>query len=330
MTRRGRIVLLAVVAVVIIGLGWFVVSSLRSVATSFAGPGAECTVTATPAAPESTITLSESSLAPATGTADAVLPAGTGLTVDAVQLQHAATINAVGLRLELPDRARVIALATALQESSLRNLPDGDRDSLGLFQQRPSQGWGTVTEIRDPVYAAGKFFDALLDVPGWADLALTDAAQEVQYSGFPDAYAKWEPAAERLATALSSPEIGTVNCRDGAVASTADTPQRPAPDGTAGAAPALATLLGEAQAELGGLGLTGLGDDGRSATVSVAVGGLDAAHSGAVFAAWAVAHTTGSPVTHIAVADRLWFEHAWGPADGTGLPAGQVRITVNA
>ena len=120
-----------------------------------------------------------------------------------VQLQHASTINAVGLSRGIPERGRIIAVATAYQESSLRNRPDGDRDSVGLFQQRPSQGWGTAEQIMDPIYAAGKFYDALLEVPDWQDMSLTDAAQAVQYSGFPDAYAKWEPQATTLVRALS-------------------------------------------------------------------------------------------------------------------------------
>lgn len=78
-----------------------------------------------------------------------------------------------------------IALATALQESALRNIDYGDRDSLGLFQQRPSQGWGTPAQIMDPVYSAGVFYDRLAEVPGYSRLPLTVAAQRVQRSGFP-------------------------------------------------------------------------------------------------------------------------------------------------
>ncbi len=327
MTRTGKLVLLGVITVLVAGVGWFVVSLLRNAGASVAGPGPECTVALTAAAPATTLALSESSVVlSATGTVGEI-PATAALSLDAVQLQHASTVNAVGLLRELPDRARVIALATALQESSLRNLPDGDRDSLGLFQQRPSQGWGTVAQISDPVYAATAFYDALLDVPGWADLSLTDAAQAVQYSGFPDAYAKWEPAASRLATALASAELGLITCRDGAVAPTADTPVRPGLDGVSAATPRLATLLAEAQVELGGLTVVGVDGDGRTATVSSAIGGLDPARSAAVFSAWAIAHATGAGVTHVAVADRLWFDHAWGAFD-PALPAGQVRVTL--
>ena len=93
------------------------------------------------------------------------------------------------------------------------------------------------------------------------------------------------------------------------------------------ATPGLATLLAEAQVELGGLTVVGVDGDGRTATVSSAIGGLDPARSAAVFSAWAVAHATGAGVTHVAVADRLWFDHAWGAFD-PALPAGQVRVTL--
>ncbi len=123
-----------------------------------------------------------------------------------VQAANAATITAVGQERSLPERAVVIALATAMQESKLVNLDYGDRDSLGLFQQRPSQGWGSPSQVRDPRYAAGRFYDALVRVPHWQTMPLTEAAQAVQQSGFPDEYAKWEPRASALAGAL----LGTV------------------------------------------------------------------------------------------------------------------------
>ncbi|GGK36669.1 hypothetical protein GCM10010124_31640 [Pilimelia terevasa] len=93
---------------------------------------------------------------------------------------------------------------TAMQESGLRNLPGGDRDSVGLFQQRPSQGWGTVAQLRDPAYAATKFYQRLAKVPGWERMSVTDAAQAVQRSAYPNAYAKHEPAAIRLLTAIGT------------------------------------------------------------------------------------------------------------------------------
>src|SRR5262245_1556662 len=128
---------------------------------------------------------------------------GATFTMSPEQASHATTIAAVGKRLGMPDHAVSVALAAALQESGLQNLDYGDRDSLGLFQQRPSQGWGTAAEIRKPVYASTKFYEALLKVSGWQSMTITQAAQAVQESGYPEAYAKWEPLATALQKALS-------------------------------------------------------------------------------------------------------------------------------
>lgn len=128
------------------------------------------------------------------------------------QAVNAATITAVGTARGLPERAVTIALATALQESALRNIEHGDRDSLGLFQQRPSQGWGTEKQIMDPIYSAGMFYDHLVEVPGYTRLPLTVAAQRVQRSGFPQAYAKHEPDATLLAAALTGRAAATLTC----------------------------------------------------------------------------------------------------------------------
>ena len=134
-------------------------------------------------------------------------------TLDIDQASNSTTIAAVGKRLGLPDHAVTIALAAALQESRLRNLPYGDRDSLGLFQQRPSQGWGTSAEILTPSYAAAAFFRELTRVNGWATLPVTVAAQEVQRSAAPTAYAQWEPQARALAKALTGQTEAGLTCR---------------------------------------------------------------------------------------------------------------------
>ncbi|MFC5074174.1 C40 family peptidase [Kitasatospora cinereorecta] len=137
------------------------------------------------------------------------------------QVANAKTIQATGVAMNVPARGQVVALATALQESGLRNLTYGDRDSLGLFQQRPSQGWGTANEILDPVHASTKFYEGLKKVSGWQSLSVTQAAQAVQRSGFPEAYAKWEPLATALQQAIE-PLLPTAD-----IASTA-----PAPSGS--------------------------------------------------------------------------------------------------
>jgi hypothetical protein len=127
---------------------------------------------------------------------------GTSVTLSSEQAASATAIADIGRARGLPDRAVVIALATAQQESRLRNLDYGDRDSLGLFQQRPSQGWGTEAQVQDPAYAAGIFYDHLVQVPGWETGRLTEVAQTVQRSGFPEAYQQWEPMATELTAAL--------------------------------------------------------------------------------------------------------------------------------
>ncbi|GAA0547549.1 hypothetical protein GCM10010172_31680 [Paractinoplanes ferrugineus] len=130
---------------------------------------------------------------------------------DAEQLANARTIVNVGTDRRIPARGQIIALATAMQESGLHNLAGGDRDSVGLFQQRPSQGWGTPAQIADPVYAAGKFYDKLATIRGWQTMPLTEAAQAVQGSSLPNAYAKWEDDATALGQQLGA---GTGNAAD--------------------------------------------------------------------------------------------------------------------
>ncbi|MDG4817000.1 MULTISPECIES: M23 family metallopeptidase [unclassified Micromonospora] len=135
---------------------------------------------------------------------------------DSDQVGNAATIVTTGARLALPARGWVVAVATAMQESTLRNLSGGDRDSVGLFQQRPSQGWGTPAQLQDPVYASDKFYRKLVAVGGWQAMPLTEAAQAVQVSAYPDAYAKWEGPATRLVTAIADttglPTDGLAGC----------------------------------------------------------------------------------------------------------------------
>jgi hypothetical protein len=140
-----------------------------------------------------------------------VAPSGT-FTISASQARYGATIAAVGERDGMPDHAVSVALATALQESKLADLNYGDRDSLGLFQQRPSQGWGTAAQVQNPVYAANAFYVALAKVPGWQDIAVTLAAQDVQRSADPDAYAQWTTEAEAFAEAFTGEAPGALAC----------------------------------------------------------------------------------------------------------------------
>jgi hypothetical protein len=131
------------------------------------------------------------------------------------QAEHAGLIVAISVARGLPARAASIALATAYQESGLRNLDRGDRDSLGLFQQRPSQGWGTPEQVSDPTYATNAFYDALVTIPGYTSMEITVAAQAVQRSAFPTAYADHERDARALASALTGYSPAAFSCRLG-------------------------------------------------------------------------------------------------------------------
>lgn len=119
-------------------------------------------------------------------------------TLSAEQLSNAAKIVNVGRSMGASNRDLIIGLMTALQESGLRNISGGDRDSAGLFQQRPSQGWGSIQQVTDPEYASRKFFTALMSVAGRHEMPLTAAAQAVQRSAYPNAYSKWEDEARAI------------------------------------------------------------------------------------------------------------------------------------
>jgi hypothetical protein len=118
------------------------------------------------------------------------------------QTANVKAIIAATKKAGLPERAAVISIATSLQESKLENLGHlgdaNDHDSLGLFQQRPTSGWGTPEQITDPAYSTTAFLKGLKQVDGWQDMPLTEAAQTVQVSAYPDAYAQWEQQAADL------------------------------------------------------------------------------------------------------------------------------------
>jgi LysM repeat protein len=149
------------------------------------------------------------------GVGAAVASTGGSVAILTAEMErNARTILGVGRSLGVPEYGLVIALAAAMQESSLRNLNYGDRDSLGLFQQRPSTGWGTPAQVTDPVYASRLFFGGpsnpnkgktrgLLDISGWQSMTVTQAAQAVQRSAYPNAYAKWETSARAWVAQLS-------------------------------------------------------------------------------------------------------------------------------
>jgi cell wall-associated NlpC family hydrolase len=127
------------------------------------------------------------------------------------QLANAATIVAIGKQMSIPEQGIVVAIATAMQESSLDNLDHGDQDSLGLFQQRPHQGWGTPAQIMNPTNAATQFYQHLLKVPGWQQMSVNDAAQAVQRSATPNAYTQHEQAAREVLDTVQAVSCTTTN-----------------------------------------------------------------------------------------------------------------------
>ena len=140
------------------------------------------------------------------GTGGAAIPLDTG------QAGIAATIAGIAARHRLPQRAVTIALAAALQESELQNLDYGDRDSVGVFQQRPSQGWGTTAEMEDPVYATTRFFAALVRLPGYTTMPVGQAAQDVQHSADGSAYEQWVGIATQLTGYFTGTWPAEVSC----------------------------------------------------------------------------------------------------------------------
>lgn len=221
--------------------------------------------------------------------------------LDSEQMSNAATIAAVGLRREVGERGIVVALAAALQESKLRNLEHlgrkNDHDSLGLFQQRPSQGWGTAEQIMDQRYAAERFYSALMKVKGWERMRVTEAAQRVQRSAFPEAYQKWADEAQTLASALTGSSPAVLSCEAR----------------SSGAPPALASERFELD-----FGRPLITED-QILRVPVAD-----AKTGWQFAHWFVAHAEATGLGRVTFGDRQWSrsDGAWQPA----TPAGAQEV----
>jgi hypothetical protein len=134
--------------------------------------------------------------------------------LDLDQAHFASIIAGLSVRRGLPPRAASIALATAYQETGIRNLDYGDSDSVGLFQQRPSQGWGTRQQVMDPYYATGKFYDALVKIKNWESDDINDVAQQVQQSGHPEAYRDHEADGRVLASTLTGQSPAGFSCLD--------------------------------------------------------------------------------------------------------------------
>ncbi|ABK04186.1 conserved hypothetical protein [Arthrobacter sp. FB24] len=224
------------------------------------------------------------------------------------QAANAALITAVAVRRGLPPRAASIALATAMQESKLRNIEHGDKagpDSRGLFQQRPSQGWGTEEQVMDPYYSTGAFFDALVKIPGYESLEVTAAAQQVQRSAYPAAYAEHEDMGRAFASALTGQSPAALDCT------------LKSPEGAGD----VQAVLAEINAAFGNVQGSA---DGRTIVLQA-----DGSEAWAV-AQWAVANAKSLSVTEVGVDGRSWdraSRNGWQPS---GAQPGQVTVTVAA
>ncbi len=235
---------------------------------------------------------------------------GTSWYLEPEQADNAALIAATALRRGLPARAVTIALATALQESKLRNLPEGDRDSVGLFQQRPSQGWGTVDQLMDPVYATNAFYDALTKVPGYQDMTITQAAQAVQRSAFPDAYAQHETRARAWASALAGYSPGAVTCTLGT------------------AAPVTADVVLTRVARDLGIPATAAGSTVTLDVTALPGGDTAATRLGSAIAQWAVALAAPLGLAEVRVGDSTWTRADQWSTASSQVPTGQVVLVL--
>ncbi len=232
---------------------------------------------------------------------------GRSVVLNLDQARYTSIIVGVSVRRGLPARAATIAMATVYQETDIRNLDYGDRDSVGLFQQRPSQGWGTVDQIMDPYYSTGKFYDALVKIDGWRGGDITEMAQRVQRSGFPDAYRDHEADARVLASVFTGNSPAGLTCLERS--------------GTAGDAAglrsALVKTLGRAEIETTGT------------TLLISAGSAKEAWA---YATFAVANSGRYGTTQVLVGDRVLDIDGvalseWGVADDA-VGKTQVKITV--
>ena len=225
----------------------------------------------------------------------------------------AGVIAAVAQERGLGPQAAAIGIATGIQESGLRNLDHGDEagpDSRGVFQQRPSQGWGTQAEVMDPVRASHGFFAELENlVPDYADLPVTEAAQAVQRSAYPDAYADHEEEARAWAAALTGREPQRLRCRL-APAEGAD------PNGfTAASARQHPSVVWRSTPDGAALVADASGEEAAS------------------LAAWAVVNAAGHGVRRVEAGDLVWDRAGDGglspraEADPAAAPVEGVRVT---
>lgn len=233
----------------------------------------------------------------------------TTVEIDLEQATWASLMAAIAHRRDLPPRATTIAIATAYQESKIHNIDYGDRDSVGLFQQRPSQGWGAVDQILDPHYSIRAFYDGLVRVNGYQNMAITDAAQAVQRSAFPTAYAQHEANARALASALRGHSPAAFAC---AVES-----REPDPS-------ALVELLNKAW------GTVTVVEDGDDYVIRLNGPAEDTIVRGWALAQFIVANAALHGVSEIRFDDMQWQAHdqrpEWTPTEGESRTEVRYRL----
>lgn len=270
LTLRGRAVVGTVLVLVLAVAGYAIYHSFRSVPAALPPPGCQ---------------------------------AGSGeqaITLDTDQAAIAATIAGVAARHRLPRQAITIAYAAALQESQMQNLDYGDLDSVGVFQQRPSQGWGTASELEDPVYATTKFFAALVQVHGYTKMPVDQAAQDVQHSADGTAYEQWAPLAAALAGYFTGAPPHDVSCwytppaQADLAAATRQLTQTFGPQGRAGVVIRITTDRS---------------DKNQEGSVAVVHAKQDAAWT---VAGWLVAHAQD-----YGISDVRYAGYEWNAADGS-------------
>jgi hypothetical protein len=223
-------------------------------------------------------------------------------TYDLEQMQNASTIAAVGVKIGVPTFGIEVAEATALQESKLYNLTGGDRDSLGLFQQRPSEGWGTAAQIMDTTYSSTAFYEALMKVANWQSLPLTQAAQDVQHSAYPDAYAGHEDEADVLAAVFTGTAGDGLTC-------TLDGPTfSPQATDSSGLTTQGEAVVADAEKQWGTASVEDASAGLRSFALALpgSLSGTAQAQRGWAYANWAVSKAEALGITQVGYDGKTW------------------------
>ena len=250
-------------------------------------------------------------------------------TYDLEQMQNASTIAAVGVKIGVPTFGIEVVEATALQESKLYNVTGGDRDSLGLFQQRPSEGWGTAAQIMDTTYSSTAFYEALMKVSNWQSLPLTVAAQDVQHSAYPGAYANHEDEADVLTAVFTGTAGDGLTC-------TLDGPTfSPQATDSSGLTTQGEAVVADAEKQWGTASVEDASGGLRSFALALpdSLSGTAQAQRGWAYANWAVSKAEALGITQVGYDGKTWSASnspgAWQTASAAATaPTDRVVITM--